>query len=304
VIVAGGNITVNGKVLGSVRAAGGNITVSGPVAGDVVVAGGTVNLTSEATIGRDLVLAVGMATVAGPVDRRILASGGNLTLQNKVGGDVTARVDRLRLDPGAQIRGNLDYTSRNSASIASGARVSGSTTRHVPRDTTGGATGGFIGWVRALIGIFALGLLLLLLFPGFSTTAADTLERSPLPSLGIGCAVLVATPIVALIAFVLGLIIGGWWIALFLVAAYLLALAVGYVVSGLLLGRLVFTRLGWGRYHAILMLLGGLFILAVIGAIPVIGGLIGLAAVVFGVGALSIALSRWLPRTRGATTAA
>ena len=288
-IVGGGNVTVSGPVDGSIRATGGTVTLSGPVGGDVVVAGGTVTIASGATIGRDLVAAVGTATVAGPVARRALVSAGTLTLQNKVGGDVTGQVDHLQLDAGAQIGGNLDYTSNNEVSKTSGATVAGTTTRHTPKDSgASGASGGFLGWVRGLIGLFALGLLLLFLLPRFSLQATQTLTRSPWASLGIGAAVLVLMPILAVLVFVVGIIIGGWWIGVLLLAAYFLALALAYVVAGFLLGRLVFDRIGWTRAHAVWALLAGLFILTVIGLVPVVGALVSLAAVLLGLGALGL----------------
>jgi len=292
VMVGGGTINVTGKVGGSIRAAGGNLTISGPVEQDVVITGGTVDIASGGTIGRDLVIAGGTATVAAPVARRVTMGAGDVTLRGRVGGDVRGSVDRLRLD-GAQIGGNLDYTSDNSVVLANGASVAGTTTRHTPTERgTGGVAGGFLGWLRGLIGIFALGVLLLLLLPRFSTRSIDTLRAEPWASLGIGAAILVVTPIVALLVFVVGLLLGGWWLGLLLVPLWILALAIGYVVSGFLLGRLIFARLGWGQYHDILALLGGLFALTVVGLVPLIGWLVSLAAFVAGAGAVALVISR------------
>jgi len=291
-IIAGGTINVTGKVGGSIRAAGGNLTLNGPVEQDVVITGGMIAIGSGATIGRDLVVAGGTTTVAAPVTRRVMMASGSLTLMNRVGGDVRGNVDHLKLD-GAQIGGNLDYTSNNQVEIVNGARIAGTTTRHTPPDRgASGPTNSFIGWLRALIGIVALGLLLILLLPRFSSRSIDVLRAEPWLSLGVGAAILVITPIVAVIVFIVGLLIGGWWLGLLLIPLWILALAVGYVVSGFLLGRLVFAQLGWGRYHDALALIGGLFILAVITVIPILGWLVGLAALVFGTGALALAVSR------------
>ena len=311
IYAAGGTISIDGNVNGSVIAAGGTITVSGTVTRDVMVAGGTINVTgkvggsvravggnltlnapSGGTIGRDLVIASGTATVAAPVARRVTMGSGDLTLRGRVGGDVRGRVDHLRLD-GAQIGGNLDYTSDNSVARTNGARVAGTTTRHTPTDRgPRGAADGFLRWLRGLIGIFALGVLLLLLLPRFSTRSIDTLRAEPWASLGIGAAILVVTPIVALIVFIVGLLVGGWWLGLLLVPLWILALAIGYVVSGFLLGRLIFARLGWGRYHDVLALLGGLFVLTVVGLVPLIGWLVSLAAFVAGAGAVALVVGR------------
>ena len=290
-ILGGGTINVTGHVGGSIIAAGGNITVNAPVAQDIVVTGGMIDVGSGATIGRDLVVAGGTATVSAPIARRVQMSSGSLTLRNRIGGDVRGRVDHLKLD-GAQIGGNLDYTSDNQVEQVNGAHVNGTITRHTPTDRGGGAGNGFVSWLRALIGIFALGLLLIFLLPGLSTRAIDTERAEPWASLGIGAAILVITPIVALVVFIVGIFIGFWWLGLLLFPLWILALAVGYAISGFLLGRLIFARLGWGGYHDALALLGGLFVLTVVGLIPVIGWLAGLAAVILGAGALALVVSR------------
>jgi hypothetical protein len=298
-IVGGGTINVTGHVAGSIIAAGGNLTLNGVVDHDIVATGGTIDIGSGATIGRDLVVAGGMATVSAPITRRVQMSSGNLTIRNRVGGDVRGRVDHLKLD-GAQIGGNLDYTSSNSVELVNGARVAGTTTRHAPTDSRG-AGNGFLDWLRELIGIFALGVILIFLLPGISSRAIDTLRAQPWPSLGIGAAVLIIPPIAALIVFIVGIIIGGWWLGVLLLPIWILLLAVGYVVSGFLVGRLLFARLGWAGYHDALALLGGLFVLTVLGLLPVLGGFVGLAAVVFGAGALALTVSRrtWMRGAAG-----
>jgi hypothetical protein len=296
-IVGGGTINVTGHVGGSIIAAGGNLTINGPVAQDIVVTGGMIDIGSGATIGRDLVVAGGTATVSAPIARRIQMSSGSLTLRSHVGGDVRGRVDHLKLD-GAEIGGNLDYTSSNPVELRNGAKVAGTTTRHTPTDQGNGPGNGFLDWLRELIGFFALGLILIFLLPGISARAIDTLRAQPWPSLGIGAAICVITPIVALIVFVIGILIGGWWLGLLLIPLWIVVLAVGYVVSGFLVGRLVFARLGWGGYHDVLAMLGGLLLLTLVGLLPVLGGFVGLAAVVFGAGALALTVSR---RTRVAT---
>jgi len=298
-VVGGGTVNVTGHVGGSIIAAGGNLTLNGPVDHDIVATGGTIDIGSGATIGRDLVVAGGMATVSAPITRRVQMSSGNLTLRNRVGGDVRGRVDHLKLD-GAQIGGNLDYTSSNSVELVNGARVAGTTTRHAPTDSRG-AGNGFLDWLRELIGIFALGVILIFLLPGITSRAIDTLRAQPWPSLGIGAAILIIPPIVALIVFIVGIIIGGWWLGVLLLPIWILVLAVGYVVSGFLVGRLLFARLGWAGYHDALALLGGLFVLTVVGLLPVLGGFVGLAALVFGAGALALTVSRrtWMRGAAG-----
>jgi len=59
VVVAGGNVRIEGAVKGYVRAAGGRVLINGPVDGDVVATAGTVELGPNARIGGQLRYASG-----------------------------------------------------------------------------------------------------------------------------------------------------------------------------------------------------------------------------------------------------
>src|SRR5205823_13498407 len=98
--------------------------------------------------------------------------------------------------------------------------------------------------------------------------------------------------LVARIVFIVGLLIAGGLFGLLLIRRWILALVLGCVGPGFLLGRLIFARLGWGRYHDVLALLAGLFVLTVIGLVPLIGWLVSLAALVAGAGAVALVVSR------------
>jgi len=278
VMVAGGTVDISGPVKGSVRMTGGNLTLSGPVTEDVLAAGGNLNLASAATIGRDLVVGVG-----------------NLDLRGRVERNVRAEVTNLHLESGASVGGNLDYASDNTAQIDSGATVSG-VVRHSPpnfrtQPTVGQrVTDAFVEWIRLVIGLFALGLLVLLPFGSFSRRASDAIGRMPLASLGLGLAVLIGVPILALIVFILGLLVGGWPLSLAALALLAIATAVGYVLAALFVGRNGLRLLARQEVHPLLGLLAGLVILTAVGLIPVLGGLVGLVAVVFGLGALTLTL--------------
>ncbi len=122
-------------------------------------------------------------------------------------------------------------------------------------------------------------------------------------SVGFGAAILMITPILGIIAFIAGLLVGGWWLAVLLFPAYILALALGYVVSGSLIGRWTADRLGW-RLHPARIVVGGLFALTVIGSIPILGWIVSLIAVLFGLGALAIAATTRPPAGQAVARAA
>src|SRR5215207_5632188 len=70
-LVAGGTTTINGDVRGNVRATGGTTNVAGRVGGDLVLAGGTLNVAPGASLGRDVLAAVGSASIGAPIARNV-----------------------------------------------------------------------------------------------------------------------------------------------------------------------------------------------------------------------------------------
>jgi len=306
VIAAGGTTVVAGPVRGSVRVAGGDVTVRSRVTHDVLVAAGTVTLQPQASVGRDALLGAGNATVTAPVARNLIARANELTLASHVGGNVQAEVGTLHLAPGATIDGNLDYTSGQQAQIDPGATVRGQIQHRQPEAPSQPSPVETIwlvllGWLRALVGLFVFGLLFVLPFRHFSRQTIRTLATAPWESLGIGFGVLAGVPVAAFFIFILGLIVGGWWIAMMLVALYAIAVVLGYVVASIFTGYALLTRVGRSEISIVLALLSGLEILLLLGLVPVVGLVVGLAATTFGLGALALTAYRVNRTERGAS---
>jgi hypothetical protein len=293
---AGGTTTVSGQVRQSVRAAGGTVMLNGSIGEDALAAGGTTGVGASASIGRDLLAATGTASISGPVTRNVLVSGGDVSLAGPVGGYVKAEAETLRLANGAQVAGGLTYTSPRQAEIASGATVGGATQRFEPQvrqqpaGPFSGPAAAVIDWIRGLVGLSVLGLAIVFLFPRFSQRELDVSRRSPWASLGLGFALLVGVPIFAVAVLIIGAILGGWWLALFVLAAYAAALGVGYIMSALFIGRSAIAVLRISEQHSAWYVVEGLALLGLVSLVPFVGGLIGLLAVVFGLGALTLAV--------------
>jgi hypothetical protein len=206
----------------------------------------------------------------------------------------------LSLDDGAVVGGNLIYTSNQKAAIATGATVRGAIQQHTPqRMGVWPAAGPFghtgdsvIGWLRTLIGLFVLGLLFILLAPRFGRRTVGTLGGSPWASLGLGIALLICVPIAALLVFVVGLFVGGWWLALILLALYGIALVLSVAVSGLFLGRWILERVGRRPVPLVWALLLGLGLLLLVSLVPVAGGVVIAVAMFCGLGALALTAVR------------
>jgi hypothetical protein len=300
VLVLGGTTNVSGDIRGSLRALGGTINVSGAVGQDAVIGGGTLDLAPTAGIGRDLLAGVGTGQIAATIGRDVLVGGGDLTLNGPVGGDVRADADTLRVGNRASVQGGLTYASQQEVQLASGAHVGGGIQRSevrarpdvsAPLGGTPGAVAaaGVVAWLRGLVGVAALGLLYVCLFPAATRRSTSALGGRFGPSLGIGALLLFGVPIVAILVLVVGLLIGGWWLGVLLFVLYALALGLGYLVSATLVGGWAIQRTARFTPHLATSLLLGIVLLGVLSVLPVLGGLISAVATTAGLGALSIA---------------
>lgn len=293
VIAAGGTINISGQVGESVRATGGTVTVSGPVEGDVLSGAGNLTLSSGSRVGRDLLVGAGSATLNGQVTRNVISGSGDLTVNGPVGGDIQAQGGNIRLADGATVAGNLIYTSDQTPSIASGARVQGQIVQQPSAQaTTNPLLSRTIGWLQAVVGLFFLGLLFVLLFPRFSRHTAASLISRPWQSLGLGFVVLVVVPILAAVVFFLGIFIGGWWLGAMALALYGIAVVLSIPVAGLSIGRWVLDRSARGRIHPIWAMLLGVVVLMLVSQLPIVGGIALFLAILFGLGALAVAATQ------------
>jgi hypothetical protein len=108
------------------------------------------------------------------------------------------------------------------------------------------------------------------------------------PSIGLGLLLFFGLPLLAIIALVtvIGIPLG-----LGLLAALLLVHALGYSAAAWILGRSIVR----GATAWVVAFLAGWAILRVMALVPILGGLVWFAAVVFGLGALAVAI--WRTRT-------
>ena len=296
VLSAGGSTTVSGSVANTVRGAGGEFRITGSVGEDLVAACGRFDLASGARVGRDVLLTGGELDLDGEIGRDVRASGGVLAIGGPVGGDVRAYVGKSRLLEGANVKGDFMYTSENAVWRSSGASVGGKVEQRIPegrskRGPFGSALRFIYGWERALIGLLAIGMLLLLPFPGYSRRVMNALGRSPGSSLAVGVALLVAIPLAAITAGLLGLFMGGWWLGMGAMVLFGMTLALGIAVSGAFIGQRLLGRSG-REVRMVWALLAGLAILTLACRLPIVGLFVAAIAAVFGLGALAIAARR------------
>ena len=294
VMVAGSTVVISGPVDGSVRAAGSWITFSGPIGRDALAAGSMLTVNGAGQIGRDILAAGGSVDVRGPVGRDVKAAAGTLTVASSVGGAVDAQVSDLVFANGAVVQGPVSYQSAKEASIAPMASVEGPIQRTEPPARTPSpweiAGINLLGLLQGFVGLAALGAVFVVLFRRATLEASETEQRRWLASLGLGFGLLVGIPLLAVLIFAVGLAVGGWWIGVMMLGAYALLAVLGYIESAEAVG-LATARFAKWRVHPIWDLLLGLMIVGLLTLIPFVGGIVALAAVMLGLGAL--ALKAW-----------
>jgi len=287
-LLAGGDQTITAEISDDLRAAGGKLVVESKVGDDAILAGGEILLSQNSTIGGNAWIAGGEVTVAARVGHELRVAGGNVIITGHVSGDVFVWADSLQIGDGAVIEGDLNYHSPREATIHPNARIVGNVNyTHTEFEKDRGMPSLFTLATMALTAI-----LFYLLFPAFSDTSSRQIEDEFWKSLGVGGAALLLVPFIAII---LMSIVIGVWVALILIAIYLVALLTGSFVGMLYLSTKVTQLLKWDsaiRSKRIIALLIAYGVVGVVQFIPVVGGLVTLTIMLLGMGSGLLLLYR------------
>lgn len=289
--VFGGSVVVRGTVNGDLSGFAGDVTVaeSGTVTGDLSAAVGSLEVLG--TVDGDVSVAAG-SVVVGPdatVGGSLSAGAGSVTIAGEIAGDVSVGADSVRVLDGARVSGRLEYDAE-SFELQPGATVEGGA---VENPDIGGpfqvrVLPGFGGWLVDSY-LFAvnllLGAVLLAVFPGASRRVADTVTESPVRTGVVGLLALVGVPLaLVLIAItVVGIPITVVGLLVFALVAWAAYVWGNYAVGAWLLSLGDYE----GRWAA---LFAGLVAVALVGYVPVLGGLTQFAVLLLGLGALVAAV--------------
>lgn len=291
VICGGQNVRVSGKVNGDIRVAAQNVEITSEVMGSVSMFGQSLVLGPEAKVGRDLVLAGASAHLEGTVGRDVLGGSDALTLMGTVGRHVNAEVNALSVGSRAVIGGDLSYTSPATAQIEQGSSIKGQThytAMERNKSSTTKATMWIWGVVYGLLSMLVLGLAFIFAAPRAMDATATAVRTRPVVAFAAGCAVLIVTPLVALVLMVS---LVGIPLAIVLMLSWIVALVASLTIAAYGVGWMAVVRMNWPpRARRATSLLVGLLILTVVGLIPFLGGLVVFVAMLVGLGALTVSL--------------
>lgn len=209
----------------------------------------------------------------------IRAAGQNVTINGKVDGDVYVYANKVTIGDNAVITGDVNVTASKQPHVSDSAKIGGDLNVKINKSTINA------GDLMALRGVFRLfcmaatvliSLALCLLMGRHLNDAKEMVVKKPGIQFLSGFLTLIAAP-VAIIAFCLTVI--GIPLAIILGIAYALLLMVSTAFAGSALGRLVFKN--WNVWPASLL---GALILSAVKIIPIFGGLVTFAAMLFTLG--------------------
>jgi cytoskeletal protein CcmA (bactofilin family) len=283
---------IDGIVDGNVRVFSRGAILQGTVGKNVSAFGRSVDLISKANIGGGMILLAGEADLDGKIQRDLLGLVGRTDLDGLIGGQAWIRGGSLTVASSAEIRGPATFEGPQQPVVEAGAKLASPIRTEITQEIRRSRRSTARVIIRAIFSYgaaLAVGILLLVIFPGFFRATLREAGSIGLP-IGIGALALIAGAFL-LVLGVLLLIVGvGAGVAG--VMAYAPILYVAQVFIGAWLGNKIMGETPDATSAVIGRMAVGLLILRVAGLIPILGGLVWLAVLLWGTGAVLLGFYR------------
>lgn len=229
-------------------------------------------------------IADGDARIAGGVDGDVVVLSGDVLVSGTIDGNLFIAAGQARLLPSAEVTGDVSYGDER-PEVALDARVHGDVEKQDWPELGGLLPwiGWFVFWLAVSVSMLVLGALLLLIAPRAGDALYQRTRERIGPLIAIGIAILIVLPLTAFLAAITVL---GLPLAIGIGLALVPLGAVAYVVAAWALGRTILKP----PRERILSFLVGLAILRAAALVPILGLLVGLAAVIAGLGLIGAAI--------------
>jgi len=277
---------ITGVVGDDVRFACGTFYLDGHIGGDLIIFARSILISETAVIDGDAIIIGATATVNGVIGGRARIMTGFLDMDGTIAGNAEITTDGgMKLGPNAHIGGDLFYEGPSEIDIPEGTVAGEVTFQKVIKEEfdfdfpAASAFFHILGFIAALVA----GTIIVALTTDHARRTAEIIRTKPLKSLGIGFITYICMPIVLLVLLVLILTIP----LMFIVGlAYAIALYIAKFYFSIWLGNLILRRGGRTDVSPIPSMLLGLTIVYLVTAIPIVGTLVGVVIIFFGLGAL------------------
>ena len=281
-LIAGNDLTLEGSAPYGFFA-GNNITINEKIEKDLFAAGNNITLGSNAEIGRDVSLAGNIIRVKTNINRDLRVSGTSVDLSGvTIKGDAYLAAERIIMDSETVIEGKLTYPEDSKIENLDKAQVSRveaikTTTVKIEYTMADRVRNLTIGTITSFLTLT----ILFLVVPGVKEKLdkSEITPESILKKTGIGLVTLVSVPMISIIAMITVVLIPVSLITLtlYIISLYISSLLVYYIVGNEICKKL-------NKENKYLSILIGIITVKLIKFIPVIGGLVSLLCLLYGMG--------------------
>jgi cytoskeletal protein CcmA (bactofilin family) len=292
VIAFAAQVLIDGTVDGNVRAMSHGVILQGSVGKNSSFIANSIDLSPKADIGGEMIAMAAEANLDGKIHRDLLGIIGTSNLEGLIGGQASIRGQSLTVGSAAQIQGPATFVGREQPVVAPGAQLASPIQTQITqgfRRSRRSAVRPVVRQVFSFAAALVVGILLVVIVPGFFRTTLRETGSIGLP-IGIGALALIMGGFLAVIGVLLLFIGVGAGVAG--VLAYAPVLYVAQVFVGAWLGNKIMPETS----HLISAIVGrmalGLLLLHVVGLIPVLGGLMWFAVLLWGTGAVLLGFYR------------
>jgi hypothetical protein len=250
--------------------------------------GDSATLDATGKVGGSVTMFGGVLSLDGHLGRDILFFGNEINLNGSVGGGIRQKGHALIIGSSAQVDGPIHFEGDKPPDVSSQAKLASPVDFKKTVKKEEYREGGYYIWQVIFAAAFILfGLVFFSLMPKFSEDAVNSAEHYG-ASAGLGVLVLFGLPIAAVIACitVVGVFLGISALLLWFACLYFAQVIVGAVIGQWLMGR---TNELWPLIGRMAV---GLVILRLCTTIPHVGGWVKLVAILWGIGAISLAVFR------------
>lgn len=291
VLCTGQTVTIKGQINGSIRVAGQTVSVDAQVDRSLTVAAQTFSLDNEATIASDATLTGNTINLKGNIGRDAVISAANVSLKGDIGRNVETAVDKLSIEPGAVVGGNLNYTSNNEAYFPNGITISGEVQRHTPEKADGTILWGLSTglYIYTLAAFLLIGLIVVLFFPNAVSRVSQVARKHFGKALLTG---FLAGIIVPIATFALAVTFVGMPLALMIVVAWMLFTVLTIPMAAYFYAKLMFRKLK----NAVAVMIIGTLILVTLLFVPIVGWILLAVSFWTGAGAMLLAAKAGIPK--------
>ncbi len=286
VIAFAGETVIDGNVDGNVRVFSRSVILQGIVGKNVTAFANSVDLISKATVSGGMIVFAAEADLDGKMQRDLLGMIGRTDLDGLIGGQAWIRGGSLVVASTAEIRGPATFEGPQQPVVEAGAKLASPIRTEITQEiqrTRRSAARVVIRAIFGYAGALVVGILLLVIFPGFFRATLRETGSIGLP-IGIGALALIAGAFLLVLGVLLLFVGVGAGVAGAL--AYAPILYVAQVFVGTWLGNRIMGETAALTSAVAGRMAVGLLILHVARLIPILGGLVGLVVLLWGTGAV------------------